>query len=146
MRPAKTRHSPKASRGFAVRVVWRAAAILLGALVVGAYFASSLSPQTAPGQSVLEEPGYIAPETCARCHRSIWESYRKTGMGRSFYRPSPANTVASDDPRNAFYHKPSDSYFTTLRRDGKYYQRRYQIDPGGRQINVMEKPIDFIMG
>jgi len=33
-----------------------------------------------------------------------------------------------------------------LRRDGKWYQRRYQLDSRGRQINVMEKQIDFIMG
>ncbi len=67
-------------------------------------------------------------------------------MGRSFYRPSPENTGGNDTAKNTFYHKPSDSYLTMLRRDGKYYQRRHQIDPDGRQINVMEKQIDFIMG
>ncbi|MGH9660054.1 MAG: hypothetical protein ACRD96_16015, partial [Bryobacteraceae bacterium] len=67
-------------------------------------------------------------------------------MARSFYRPSPTNTVRSDTPNNTFYHKPSDSYFTMLRRNGKYYQRRHQIDSEGGQINVMEKQIDFILG
>ena len=33
-----------------------------------------------------------------------------------------------------------------LQRDGKWYQRRYQLDANGRQINVMEKQVDFIMG
>jgi predicted CXXCH cytochrome family protein len=33
-----------------------------------------------------------------------------------------------------------------LQRDGKYFQRRYQIDSGGKQVNVMEKQIDYIMG
>ena len=60
---------------------------------------------------------------------------------------TPANIrITSDSPKNTFYHKASDSYFTMLWRDGKYYQRRHQIDPGGGEINVMEKQIDFIMG
>jgi hypothetical protein len=65
-------------------------------------------------------------------------------MGRSFYRPSDANTVESRS--DVFHHKPSESYFTMLRRDGKYFQRRHQIDPDGREINVMEKQIDFVLG
>jgi len=67
-------------------------------------------------------------------------------MARSFYRPSPTNTVEDFAENNTFYHKPSDSYFTMLRRDGQYYQRRYQIDFAGKQVNVMEKQIAFIMG
>jgi len=32
-----------------------------------------------------------------------------------------------------------------LRRDGNYYQRRHQLDRDGKQVNVMEKQIDFIL-
>lgn len=90
--------------------------------------------------------GYISPAACATCHREVWETYRRTGMARSFYRPSPTNTVEDYTNKHTFYHKASDSYFSMLRRDGKYYQRRYQIDPDGKQVNVMEKRIDFILG
>jgi predicted CXXCH cytochrome family protein len=82
-----------------------------------------------------------AGEECAECHRPIWETYRRTAMGRSFYRPSLADKV-----EGFFYHKASDSYFTMLRRDGKYFQRRYQVDPSGKQVNAIEKQVDFIMG
>ena len=51
---------------------------------------------------------------CAGCHRNIWESYRKTGMGRSFYRPLPENIVEDFQDKNTFYHQPSDSYFAML--------------------------------
>jgi predicted CXXCH cytochrome family protein len=67
-------------------------------------------------------------------------------MGRSFYRPSPENMVEDFRTKNTFYHQPSDSYFTMLRRNGAYYQRRYQIDSRGRQVNAMEKRIDYVMG
>jgi predicted CXXCH cytochrome family protein len=83
---------------------------------------------------------------CAGCHRDVWEAYRRTGMGRSFYRPSPKNMVEDFTGKNTFYHQPSNSYFTMLRRDGNYYQRRYQVDSSGKQVNVMEKQIDYIMG
>src|SRR5215471_14297921 len=83
---------------------------------------------------------------CAGCHRDVWEAYRRTGMGRSFDRPSPENVPEDLTGKSTYYHQPSDSYFTMLRRDGKYYQQRYQIDSTGQQVNVMEKQIDYIMG
>jgi predicted CXXCH cytochrome family protein len=83
---------------------------------------------------------------CAGCHRDIWEAYRRTGMGRSFYRPSPENMVEDFASRNTFYHQPSDSYFEMLRRGSEYFQRRYQLDSAGKAVNVMEKRIDYVMG
>ena len=62
-------------------------------------------------------------------------------MGRSFYRPSAGNTGKA-----SYYHKASDSYFTMLERDGSFYQRRHQVDFSGKERNVLEKRIDFVMG
>jgi predicted CXXCH cytochrome family protein len=87
-----------------------------------------------------------AQSICAGCHWDICQTYSRNGMGRSFYRPTPEKMVEDFTSRNTFYHQPSDSYFTMLRRDGQYYQRRYQLDSEGKQINVMEKQIDYIMG
>lgn len=86
-------------------------------------------------------PSYADPGACAACHPKIWATYRQTGMGRSFYRPS-AETAGTA----AYYHKPSDSYFSMLERDGRFFQRRHQLDPTGREVNVIEKQIDFVMG
>lgn len=83
---------------------------------------------------------------CAGCHREIWESYRRTAMARSFYRATPENMVEDFTNQTTFYHAASQSYFTMLRRGDEYYQRRYQLDSAGRQINVMEKRIDYVMG
>ena len=65
-------------------------------------------------------------------------------MGRSFSGPTTGNTLANW--KGSYYHAPSDSYFTMLQRDGRFFQRRHQLGPGGRETNVMEKPIDFIIG
>jgi len=78
---------------------------------------------------------------CAPCHQSIWQTYQKTGMARSFSRVTPADLL-----EGSYQHQASDSTFTMLRRDGKLYQRRHQVDDRGHEINVMEKPVDYIMG
>jgi predicted CXXCH cytochrome family protein len=62
-------------------------------------------------------------------------------MARSFYRPSPETVKPA-----TFYHKPSDSYFTMSERDGRFYQRRYQIGPHGKETNSVEKQIDYVVG
>jgi len=91
-------------------------------------------------------PGYVDPARCAGCHRAIAESYSRTGMGRSFYRPTALNTIEDYSRRNTFYHEASDEHYTMYARDGRYYQRRHQIGPGGREINVVEMQVDFILG
>ncbi len=92
--------------------------------------------------------GYAQTDSkvCAGCHRAISETYQRTGMARSFSKPVAQNTTADAARSNTYYHKASNSYFEMLRRDGQYYQRRYQVDAEGKQINVMEKRIDYVMG
>ncbi len=80
-------------------------------------------------------------QNCAVCHREISESYKSTGMGRSFSLPSAA-TVGS----GANYHAPSASHFNVVERGGQYFQRRHQLDAAGREVNVLEKAIDYVMG
>ena len=80
------------------------------------------------------------------CHANISETYARTGMGRSFSRPTTSNTVGSLTKPVTFYHKASDSYFTMTERDGRFYQRRYQIGFDGKETNSFEKEIHFVMG
>ncbi|MCC6538398.1 MAG: hypothetical protein IT162_12655, partial [Bryobacterales bacterium] len=118
------------------RVHWLVLAFALG----GAVYVCA-QPQR---RGVEQTAGYALPQTCAGCHAGIWETYRRTGMGRSFSGPTIANTLANW--KGSYYHAPSDSYFTMLRRGGRFFQRRHQLDPGGRETNVMEKSVDFVMG
>lgn len=92
------------------------------------------------------DAGYIDSRECQPCHSSIYETYQHTGMGRSFYRPTPDRMVEDWGKDNVFYHRASDRYYTMYQRDGKYYQRRHQIGFGGKEANVLEREIHFIMG
>ncbi len=93
-----------------------------------------------------EDAGYVDSAACAGCHRATYESYRRTGMGRSFYRPAPGNTVEDYQRNNTVYHQASDRYYTIYSRSGRYYQRRHQIGPDGREKNVVEKEIHYVLG
>ena len=89
---------------------------------------------------------YVDTRLCAQCHAKIYEAYQRTGMARSLYRPVGANTVEDYGVNNRYYHAASDTHFTMIERSGKYYQRRYQIGYQGKETNVDEKEIDFVMG
>ena len=85
---------------------------------------------------------YVDSRLCAACHPKIYETYQRTGMARSFYRPAPANTVEDDRVNNRYYHAASDTHFEMIARGGKFYQRRYQTGFQGEQTNIDEKRID----
>jgi len=62
-------------------------------------------------------------------------------MARSFYRPTPDNMN-----EGSYYHKPSDMHYEMVRRGGHYLQRQYQTGFDGKQANVRETEIDFVLG
>ncbi len=121
---------------------WRTLAVIAGVvLTIGVAFSASHSSRAADSQS-----DYVDSRLCASCHANVYETYRRTGMARSFYRPRPENAVEDYRANNSYYHAASDEHFTIIERDGKYYQRRYQIGFQGKETNVDEKEIDFVMG
>jgi tetratricopeptide (TPR) repeat protein len=89
---------------------------------------------------------------CASCHANIWQTYRRTGMARSFYRPAPDNTVEDYASKNTYYHQASGIHYEMIHlpasggRADLYLQRQSTIDFDGMQSNVLENEIDFVMG
>src|SRR5207237_3255720 len=63
------------------------------------------------------------------------ETYRPTGMARSVSRARAAETIK-------FYHQPSDTWFAMAGR----VQQQYQIGFDGKQTNLSEKSVDFVLG
>lgn len=81
------------------------------------------------------ESGYVDPVRCRACHQSIYDSYAKTGMGRSF---GPAGAV----PDLAdFFHDASARRYSVVNRAGAFFLRRTQPETG-----TLEKRIDYVLG
>ena len=124
---------------------WLAGIAIFTVLASVIYFTHhSSAPQ--PTQITPTQNHYVDPAACADCHLNIWETYRRTGMGRSFSRPAIGNTIGDKKDAVTFYHQASGSYFTTTERGGRFYQRRYQVGFDGREANSLEKQIDFVIG
>jgi len=99
--------------------------------------------QPSPQPSASPQNAYVDATVCADCHADKAAGFQKTGMGRSFARVRPENTPTLG---KTFYHKASGSYFAMIARDGKLYQRRWQIGFDGKETNVDEKQADFVVG
>ena len=82
---------------------------------------------------------------CAECHRQIAQNYARTGMARSF-RSVRADTKLPEFDRGGYDHEASREHFSTLRRDGRYYVRRYQTGVDGKPVNVRDVPVDYVLG
>ena len=89
---------------------------------------------------------YVDSRVCAGCHSQIAHDHLQTGMGRSLFRPTPANTVEDYTRNNEFYHPLSDTHYAMILRDGAYYQRRWQIGFAGSETNVEESRVDYFLG
>ena len=89
---------------------------------------------------------YVDGAVCASCHQDIAETYRKTGMGRSFSVPTAATVVEDYAHANTVFHKPSGLRYTMLERNGEFFERRSQAGFDGKETNVMEERIDYVIG
>ena len=92
------------------------------------------------------DAGYLPGDACIACHADVYETYQHNGMGRSFYRLQPGNIVEDFSENSTFYHEASDRYYQMIQRDGRYFQRRYQIGFDGLETNAVEKQIDYVLG
>lgn len=98
--------------------------------------------QGTPGSNM--RLGYVDPKLCENCHREIAQNYARTGMGRSFSEALGVNQGQGEI--QDYYHALSDSHYAMTKRDGKLYQRRWQLDRAGTPINVEEVSVDYVLG
>jgi hypothetical protein len=76
---------------------------------------------------------------CATCHPKIAESWARTGMGQSFYRPKPFAPAR-------YFHAPSATWYSMEQRGDEYVQKRWRIGSDGKEVEVLESRVDYVMG
>ncbi|HTH52671.1 MAG TPA: tetratricopeptide repeat protein [Edaphobacter sp.] len=107
--------------------------------------AAKSRPKSAPTQQAFVNPGYVDAQVCTACHAEIASTFKKTGMGRSFYRPTAENVIEDYKRSNTYAHKASGLQYRMEERDGKFYQRRYTLEDG-KEANVVEAQVDYVLG
>jgi predicted CXXCH cytochrome family protein len=128
------------------RTVWISA--LAAVVVIGATLTLFCQHWYRSRAAVIRAPqsAYVDGAECASCHQDIAETYRKTGMGRSISTPTSENVVEDYVHANALNHQPSGLRYTMLERNGEFFQRRSQIGFDGKETNVMEQRVDYVIG
>ena len=104
---------------------------------------SSASSRTSTTKSVQSD--YVDPGMCAGCHQEIARSYTATGMGRSFNK-ADAEEYASEFNGAVIDNQPSGMRYTMVMHDGKLFERRSQTGFRGRETNIVEKQVDYVIG
>ena len=88
--------------------------------------------------------GYVDDRVCGRCHPDIARSYREVAMFQSFYRPDPEKDI--EEFGVPYYHPASGRTYRIDRVGDTLRFRRHQVDASGREINVFEVDVDWILG
>src|SRR5438034_1245223 len=109
--------------------------VLIGA---GALAAALLGWRAASWRSAPALATYIDPRQCRACHAAISRDYARVGMARSFARVSNASPIEDYERNNNFFHALSGRHYQMLRRGGRVFQRRYELDSHGNEANVFE--------
>jgi predicted CXXCH cytochrome family protein len=124
---------------------WRI--VLAGiALVAAAWQLVPPARPANPASSKQASSDYVNPAICATCHQGIAKTFQLTGMGHSVFRPAPANTVEDYRTQNTVHNEASGLAYTMVERDGKFYQRRAETGFDGKETNIVEEQIDYVIG
>lgn len=123
------------------------AAVLLSAIGVGVWGCHTTGKHVRQvAGEVHADSGYVDAQVCATCHGQIARSYEKTGMARSFYRPTIGNVIEDYAKTNTFVHRSSGLRYRMIERDGRFFQRRSTLGVDGKEENVREETVDYVLG
>ncbi|MEP7146146.1 MAG: tetratricopeptide repeat protein [bacterium] len=132
-----------------------AAIILLVAAGVfyNRYFKKDIRDKTLSGLhekyfylNLSEEVAYVGDAKCRNCHSEISDSFHKTGMGKSFYKPSENNEIEDFSNENIIYDAKSDYYYQVYKKGREYFQKEFRKDKDGKITHELDKKIEYIVG
>jgi predicted CXXCH cytochrome family protein len=124
---------------------WIAIASFAGATFAVATFGRRLGWwRSAPGPA--RQSSYIDAKQCQACHAAIQRDYRQVGMARSFAPAPNASPIEAYARNNHFLHALSGRHYQVLRRGGRLFQRRYEVDSRGTEVNVFEQEATYAVG
>ncbi len=92
------------------------------------------------------EAVYVGEAECTRCHLGIAGTYAQTGMGRAWYRMTPAVAVEDFSERNEIEIPSTGLRYRMIARDGRYFMRQFRLDPDGAEFAADERELVWVIG
>jgi hypothetical protein len=89
--------------------------------------------------------GYAGSKRCAACHRSIYNAFSRTDMGRSMSAVTPL--ILGELPNSAaFFDVSQNRHFSVSVRDGHLYQSEWETDGSGKDIFRETQCVEWLIG
>lgn len=95
---------------------------------------------TAPGVA------YVGSQSCATCHEEIYESYRKTAMGRSMSTASESRSIERVQTPVSIFDSKQKSTFQVFRQGDDIYQSEYALNSDGRERYRQTEKMVYVIG
>lgn len=89
---------------------------------------------------------YVGSRACAECHAGIYESFKKTDMGRSMSQPGQLKLLGSLQGPIKVKQPLADRYYEVGRHGLELYESEYELDASGKEIFRDEHRIDYLIG
>ena len=103
------------------------------------------SAQPLASEQSQPNSGYIGDQACRTCHSSIYESFKRTGMGRSASIPSAEDLRELEKPVTIVSKKSNRSY-KVYAQDGKIIHEESGADAAGHRIFSDSYEIAYTVG
>ncbi len=88
---------------------------------------------------------YVGMQTCRSCHANVYDSYIRTGMGRSWGRATPDRSDAIFDTHALVYDSVRNFFYAPFFLDTILYVREFRLDGKDTIHNRVER-VDYIVG
>jgi tetratricopeptide (TPR) repeat protein len=89
---------------------------------------------------------YTGTESCQECHQEAYEAYMKSPTGHSMGRLTENNIIEKFPQDYVVYDSTKNYYYEMLKKDGKFYQREYRLDPNGNVVHERLMEAQYIIG
>ena len=120
--------------------------LAIGLLFIGIWYLSPEKDSPPTFTNLSPTVQYVGDEECAACHAEIYNSYTRTGMGRSFYPSKDVHVIEDYSSPIEIYDKQKDYFYTAALIDGEHVQIEYRLDDSGNRTHELTRKADHIIG
>jgi hypothetical protein len=89
---------------------------------------------------------YVGNEECSYCHKDIYNSYSRTVMGRSFYKPNSQPQIENFTSGNHIFDNKTNLHYEVIKDGEDYFQVEFRENEKGVRIHELKRKVDFIVG
>jgi hypothetical protein len=108
-------------------------------------FQSEVPEAIASADQNSADAGYVGSRACSQCHRSIYESFSRTDMGRSMSEITPA-LLERIPPSASIFDSTLNRHFEISARENNLYQSEYETKSDGEDVFRETRKLDWIIG